>query len=488
MATKTLKTQYDPQYGWVVADASKSGKFLGFDKAAELYNSLYEPTYNSRGRQTNALNQAYLSFDGRNPYQTNTIGFGQQAQNQRDPGEELMRWYSAASNQDLMNDPIAREIILAQGRQFSRNPWQQQQTFLGQTQQDPYQTDLRNLRKTYGASDFQNAMDAINMAQYVNPRSTTNNIFDNTQSNLGGYSSAANRALTNAQRLEGAVDFQRLMQSNPLYYENPYLTRYTDSPNVSLVSRDGGPFTTYHRHSNISKTRGGEDLADEVFQYYMNLAKPGELGQDWTNVDGNQYVRQGTFGGQQVYFTPYDYAIHGIPVGTGREAVTNISSLSPEYWEQQGNLQKIGDQWGFITATNPYAGPVTYEDLVKAPGSKTFSPTTVTTSGENQVVSPETVKYVQKTSGGGGLFGGGGLGSLLTTAAQIGLGGWNPLNWGLGVSALGWPGTISTLANFTEGSNPKAPKTWQREVVAPQYNPLGYNEGGLAQYKRENHG
>ena len=491
MATKTLQTQYDPQYGWVVADPKKSGKFLGFSKAVELYNSLYQPVYDKKGKQTNVVSKDYLRFDGRDPNASNAWWALNQSQPQKDPGEDFMRWYSAASNQDLMGNGIARRIILEQGKKFTKSPWQQSNpvSFFGQHQIDPYEKALGNLQKKYGRNKFQKAMDMVNMAQYVNPKEQSNNAwFMASAPKLTDYSSKAEQALRKAQQLEGTVDFQTLMQANPLFYENAFLTRYKDSPNVSLVSRNGGPWETYHRASNISKTRGGEDLADEVFQYYMNRAKAGELGQDWANVEGNDYLRQGTFGGQQAYFTPYEYAIQGIPTGSGKNVRTNIASLSPEYWEQQGNLQKLGDQWGFVTSANPFAEPVTYETMTQPKGSKTFVPTPVTTIGENQRVGPEKVSYIQKTSGGGGLFGGGGLGSLLTTAAQIGLGGWNPLNWGLGVSALGWPGTISNVAGLMEGSNPKSPNTWRREVIAPQYNPMGYNEGGLAQYKRENHG
>lgn len=458
MATETLATQYDPQYGWVVADPKASGDFLGFQKAQELYNTLYEPTYNRRGRQTNAINQAYLSFDGRNPYQTNIFDFGQQGQTQRDPGEDLMRWYLSASNQDLMNDPIAREIILAQGQQFSRDPWQQQYSVYGQQQATPKQyqvsgqrqanpmieTALSKIRKQYGRDAFRTAMDAVNMAQYREPTQSTT-IYDIANPSLADYSSKTADTLRNALRTEGSVDFQRLMQSNPLFYENAALTRYTDGPNVSLVSRDGGPFTTYHRHSNISRTMGGEDLADDVFQYYQNRATQGLLGNEWNPVEGNQYVTQGLFNDAQAYFTPYQYAIHGIPVGEGRQTLTNISSLSPEFWEAQGNLQRIGDNWGFVTSTNPFAQG----------------------GGVNQQVAPETVKFVEKTSGGGLLDSG--VMSLLTTGAQFLAGGANPLTWGLGAKALGWPSLLSSASGLLEGSG-SSPRTWRREVIAPQWN------------------
>lgn len=444
MATETLATQYDPQYGWVVADPKASGEFLGFQQAQDLYNTLYEPTYNSRGVQTNAINQAYLSFDGRNPYQTNTIVFGQQAQNQRDPGEELMRWYSAASNQELMNDPVSRAIILAQGQQFSRNPWQQQQTILGQRQANPIETALSGVRRQFGRDAFRTAMDAVNMAQYREPAPVTT-IYDIGNRSLTDYSSQAANTLRNALRTEGSVNFQRLMQSNPLFYENAALTRYTDSPNVSLVSRDGGPFTVYDRGNNTSRTLGGEDLADEVFQYYQNRAVQGLLGNEWNPVEGNQYVMQGLFNDAPAYFTPYQYAIHGIPVGEGRQTLTNISSLSPEFWETQGNLQRIGDNWGFVTSTNPFAQG----------------------GGVNQQIGPETVKFVEKTSGGGLLDGG--LMSLLTTGAQFLAGGPNPLTWGLGAKALGWPSLLSSASGLLEGSG-SSPRTWRREVIAPQWN------------------
>lgn len=479
MSEKIHSTEYDPQYGWVVADKARSGKFIGFDKAAELYNQLYAPEYDKRGKQTNALNKYYTKgFDQRDPYATGWMNASPAA---KDPGEDLMRWYLAASNPELMADEAAKNIILAQGRQFSTDPWRANPAAIfGQQPVDPYQAALSTMRKDLGRTEFQRAMDAVNLAQYVEPARQPTSLADMHASKLSDPSARLQNILQQRRNTEGTIPFQKMLEANPLMYANAYLTRYTDSPNATLVSNDGGSFIT-RPATNLSKTMGGEDLAGATFQYYQDRAKAGELGQDWTQLTDYPNLQQGTFGGQQSYFTPYDYAIHGVPTGVrGQDVVTNMSSLSPEYWEQHGNLQKLGDQWGFVTSANPYAQPVTYQDLtVPTKAAKTPMPYDVTTTGTNQVLSPEKVQYVEKNDKS--WFN---LPSALTLGAQVALGGLNPLGWGLGVSAPGWPGTIGTIAGLTSGSDPKRPATWQRDVVAPNYNPYGYKTGGLAAYRR----
>ena len=450
MATKTLKKEYNPQYGWVTADPKKSKGFTGFTSAQELFNKLYpaQPKLDKKGRPIKSsvpkIQQEYLDFA-----KANDFGIGSLANTKKAGGEELLRWAESAKNEEAMKDPVYKAIVDAQAKTFTRRS--QPSVGFG-SQVDPFESELAKIRKKFGKDAYQTAMDQVATAQQRGVNAVNTMGLDT--SGPIRYSAKTNEAIKKANQLEGEVSFKKLIQADPTRYTQAALQRYYDSPNTSLISRDGGPFTADPR-GNISKTRGGEDLADEVFKFYQSKARAGELGQDFTAVDGNQYLQKGTFGGKEAFFTPYDYAIHGIPTGErGQNVVTNIANIDPNYWASSGNLQKLGDRYGFVTETNPFA----------------------TVPQANKVLSPEKVAFVQKTSGGGGMFGGGGLGSVLGLGAQAliggGFGALNPLGaFNPSVFAFGLPGNIGSISGLTSGSNPKAPKTWERQVVAPQWQP-----------------
>lgn len=446
MAVKGLKKEYNPQYGWVVADTKKSKGFKGFTSAQELYNKLYgAPKVDKKGKPIKApqLQKEYLAWE-KPAAGIGMFGANQQMENK---GSEFLRWAEAARNEKAMQDPVYKAIIDAQAKNFTRGP----QPFSFGPKRDLFQEELDKLKKKHGTKAFERAMDQVAAAQQTGLNKTGWLGID-TNGPIR-YSAKTNEALRRAKNIEGDVDFKTLLLSDPNRYANAALKRYYDSPNASLISRDGGDFTTDPAR-NASKIYGGEDLADDVFRFYQAKAKAGELGQDWAAVDGNQYLQKGTFGGKEAFFTPYDYAIHGVPTAErGQKAITNIANLDPNYWAKSGNLQKIGDKYGFITEVNPFAN----------------------VASANKVLKPEAIEFIQKTSGGGGLLGGG-LGSVLGLGAQAliggGLGALNPLGaFNPSVFSFGLPGNISTVAGLAEGSKAKSPKTWVRQTQAPNWKP-----------------
>jgi len=236
-------------------------------------------------------------------------------------------------------------------------------------------------------------------------------------------------------QMEGVLPTYARLLSDPKSWSNPYLSRYYDGPNASQVSFKGGPWSAVGA-TNRSKEWGGEDLADDVFEYYKSIARPGQLGGVVGALSENPYAKAVTFNDQQAYFTPYDYAIHGVtPSGSLR---TEISALDPRFWQTQGNLQQLPDgTWGFITGTNPYAGG----------------------SNPTQTLDPENVALQYKYNKSGGMFGGG-FGGLLGKAMSF----VNP--W------LGVPGMVAAGASMLDKDKPNAPSsTGFQPTVAPQWNP-----------------
>ncbi len=427
MGNKILKKEFDPKYGWVTADTKQSSGFTQFEKAAKLYKETYGVDPNPK-----ATSWTKGKMD-----------------------EELLRWYKSATNPNVTNNPTSKKLMDLQAKGIAdpvalkaakKNPaalpyWQQ---YTVQKGKKTVPLTIKDIKSQTTPEDFDKSRDTLAAAQLRDPSKKY-------------YSNATTKALKSAQRIEGNVKFEQLLRADPTNYTDVVLTRYYDSPNATLKSRNGRPFTNVGGQKNISKSLGGEDLADETFRYYQSLAKAGELGQDWAAVDGNQYLQKGTFGGKEAYFTPYDYAIHGVPTGErGREVVTNIASLDPNYWRTSGNLQKIGDKYGFVTEANPFATQV---------------------GGVNQQLAPEEVAFVRSTKKKKGLGGlGGGLSSLLTMGGQAliggGFGALNPFGpFNPSVFAFGIPNTLSSVAGLGAGSNPKSPKTWTRTLQTPQWQP-----------------
>lgn len=426
MGNKILKKEFDPKYGWVTADTKQSSGFTQFEKAAKLYKETYGVDPNPK-----ATSWTKGKMD-----------------------EELLRWYKSATNPNVTNNPTSKKLMDLQAKGIAdpvalkaakKDPaalpyWQQ---YTVQKGKKTVPLTIKDIKSQTPPEDFDKSRDTLAAAQLRDPSKKY-------------YSNATTKALKSAQRIEGNVKFEQLLRADPTNYTDVVLTRYYDSPNASLKSRNGRAFVNVGGPKNISKSLGGEDLADETFKYYQGLAKAGELGQDWAAVDGNQYLQKGTFGGKEAYFTPYDYAIHGVPTGErGREVVTNIASLDPNYWRTAGNLQKIGDKYGFVTEANPFAAQV---------------------GGTNQQLTPEEVAFVQSTKKKKGLGGlGGGLSSLLTMGGQMLIGGPGALNpfgpFNPSVFAFGIPNTLASVAGLGAGSNPKSPKTWTRTLQTPQWQP-----------------
>lgn len=426
MGNKILKKEFDPKYGWVTADTKQSSGFTQFEKAAKLYKETYGVDPNPK-----ATSWTKGKMD-----------------------EELLRWYKSATNPNVTNNPTSKKLMDLQAKGIAdpvalkaakKDPaalpyWQQ---YTVQKGKKTVPLTIKDIKSQTPPEDFDKSRDTLAAAQLRDPSKKY-------------YSNATTKALKSAQRIEGNVKFEQLLRADPTNYTDVVLTRYYDSPNATLKSRNGRAFVNVGGPKNISKSLGGEDLADETFKYYQGLAKAGELGQDWAAVDGNQYLQKGTFGGKEAYFTPYDYAIHGVPTGErGREVVTNIASLDPNYWRTAGNLQKIGDKYGFVTEANPFAAQV---------------------GGTNQQLTPEEVAFVQSTKKKKGLGGlGGGLSSLLTLGGQMLIGGPGALNpfgsFNPSVFAFGIPNTLASVAGLGAGSNPKSPKTWTRTLQTPQWQP-----------------
>lgn len=426
MGNKILKKEFDPKYGWVTADTKQSSGFTQFEKAAKLYKETYGVDPNPK-----ATSWTKGKMD-----------------------EELLRWYKSATNPNVTNNPTSKKLMDLQAKGIAdpvalkaakKDPaalpyWQQ---YTVQKGKKTVPLTIKDIKSQTPPEDFDKSRDTLAAAQLRDPSKKY-------------YSNATTKALKSAQRIEGNVKFEQLLRADPTNYTDVVLTRYYDSPNASLKSRNGRPFTNVGGQKNISKSLGGEDLADETFRYYQSLAKAGELGQDWAAVDGNQYLQKGTFGGKEAFFTPYDYAIHGIPTGErGKDVLTNIASLDPNYWRTAGNLQKIGDKYGFVTEANPFATQV---------------------GGVNQQLAPEEVAFVRSTKKKKGLGGlGGGLSSLLTMGGQMLIGGPSALNpfgpFNSSVFAFGIPNTLASVAGLGAGSNPKSPKTWTRTLQTPQWQP-----------------
>lgn len=188
-------------------------------------------------------------------------------------------------------------------------------------------------------------------------------------------------ALSNPNRFQGGVTDKTLDLGNPFNYTDPELQRYMDGPNANIMYRMSGDRMELSGN-NTSKTWGGEDLADEVAQWYKQHNTDPNFDSNYGSLvskNGNQYTFDKDGVATNYFYTPYDVAIHGTKQG-------GIANQDINFW----NDKPFYDN-GFLSTIDPGT---------KALGSET------TSLG---------VKTPPKS---GGLFGGGGL---LSTLAGVGL-------------------------------------------------------------------
>lgn len=409
MATKLLAEQYDPQYQYVIADPEKSVGFDPWKAATALYTSMYgrapaeqftrRPVSSKYDRVIDPVTGLTESMQRRanktwspEGYGSITIPYRRDSATQRGfmlPSEvDFMNWYAGAQDPTILNDPIAKEMLMETGKLFGpdvrigANRRGQERLYIGdqelpdvtydpaKTVVDRYYKQLEDLYSQNKITRDQFLKDTMQLdaRRYLLGKSMLREEpgkMTPLDSGWGGGSPAdiASQHRMGEQfrstpleplylqtRAEGRVPLSNFLQGDPQNYENAVLKGYIEGPNPSLVSF-GGPFNADER-TNQSKVLGGEDLANDVFEYYKSKSQPGALGSTW-NPTGNPNVKSGFFNNQQSFFTPYDYAISGIYNPTLQK--TELGNLDPNYWLNQGNLQNVNNQWGFLTPQDPFA-------------------------------------------------------------------------------------------------------------------------------------
>ncbi len=430
MPTKTLATRQEPSYGWVTADPQKS---TGLSQAAIdslKYNYGIDatkniPSYADIERQEKSVQQFASLIPHIPTAWLDPVGdFGKTPQQAKADGLRRLYGHTMAPGQlerYVLRDPAqeAYDSLPAQERQslayIPNVSWR------NSAAQNSLRWTDESLRKQAHAAikAGKDPLSTVNLGN--NPEWTRNRL--------------ATVLANDRLQMEGVLPEYVRQLANPASWSNPYLSRYYDGPNASQVSFKGGPWSAIDA-TNRSKTWGGEDFADDVFAYYKSIASPGRIGANISNLVENPYARSVQFNEQQAYFTPYDYAIHGVT--PENELGTQISSLDPRFWQERGNLQQLPDgTWGFVTQDNPFAGGA--------------NPTTT--------LSPENVALKYKYNKSSGPLGGG-FGSILGKVASY------------FVPALGIPSLIASGAQMFDKNTPNAPSiTGYQPVLSPQWKP-----------------
>lgn len=453
-----IGTQLDPQYGWVTADVKKSQNFDPISAAKNLYSSMYgNDALTSRIKSLKTVpknSYTVASYDG-------------MTDDYRDY-KNLMSWYYAASNPQYQQNQAYKDLVDYYSLAFnkSQDNAASQVIFRGGEQaglfgkfglnyrQDPYS----QLVKQYGQQGVENAKAAIMAAGMVDPSvnaPSLGSVLENAPGNAyeqytsylnkegglpGGFNNPATTPVFDDRDTRSMFKGSAFLASfDPNLYGNATLNRYFEGSNPNLLSMNGMPWQGVNDPKNYSWSRGGEFLADEAFQYYKNKSTPGMAGTNWAPVGTNSNLLTGTFDGRQSFFTPYEYAIKGIPDEQAK--VTNISAADPNFWAQQGNLQNINNQWGFVTQQDPYAG----------------------LASSNLALQPDTLTATLRQKKGGGFLSG-----LLNSIPSLGL----SLIPGVGPFASiasGIQGIGSAVSFFDKDKNPQGPGSWYQPSIYPNY-------------------
>lgn len=142
---------------------------------------------------------------------------------------------------------------------------------------------------------------------------------------------------------QGNVTQKTLDLANPNNYDNPELTRYYDGPNANMnyrVSKDRVDLWG----NNTSKTRGGEDLVNEVAKYYQMKNTDPHFADTYGSLvgkNGNQYTFNKNGINSNYFYTPYDLAISGNSNG-------DIANQDISYWKDKPFYDN-----GFLSTSDP---------------------------------------------------------------------------------------------------------------------------------------
>lgn len=455
-----LARQSDPQFQYVVTDPSKSTGYNPFKAATELYTKMYgkaplnfsEASVYKPKPALDMLNTTPLAKQqkvkmamagGRgNVVESTGALYDRTSGTWTQPvSEDFMRWYAAAQDPGVLNDPVQKAMLDKTAEWLSSKNAGTKEFGKGAMyggEFDPsmvvFQDEVNKAKKA-GASDqeLNTLRDELLAKRYAFSRAQQFNPYGY---GVGSRGSALN-TIHRQYLAEGNTDLDTLLKADPQNYANAVLKGYIEGPNASLRSFDGNAFRAVPS-TNRSKTLGGEDLANDVFEYYRSRASDGQAGTNWA-ATSNPFVLQGTFNNQQAFFTPYDYAVTGRFNPTLDR--TQLANLDPNYWLNQGNLQSINNQWGFVTSQDPFAALTDPTRLLDK---------------ENTSI------RLTKTSGG---F----LGNLLSPETLTGLAGAF-----FGVPMLSLPGTIGSGVNFLENYLGNRKSTggninFQRPVQSPTW-------------------
>lgn len=456
MKKTVVGTQLDPQYGWVTADVKQSKDFDPIGAAKSLYSSMYGDTAMSKRFDNLRVPKSFMA--------PNTIDF---INPEYKDYKNLMSWYYAASNPQYKQGGAYKDLVDYYSLAFNKsqdNPYFHPAFGQGETKGlfGNFGTNFRQdgyspIFNKYGEKTTEEAKAAIMAASMLDPTqlygSFASNILRNTpgssvklyrdyidrEGGIPGQSTIPEvRDLFNVKDGRGQFQGSAFLSSfDPNLYKNPTLTRYFEGANPNLATMNDMPWGGVNDAKNLSWSRGGEFLTDEAFKYYKSKSTPGMAGTNWTPVGTNSNLLSGTFDGRQSFFTPYEYAIKGIPDEQAK--VTNISAADPNFWAQQGNLQNINNTWGFVTQQDPYAG---------LPSSNlTLNPDTLTAT------------YYRKK--------GGFLSGLMNALPSIGLG----LIPGVGPFASIASGVqgIGSVASFFDKDKQKSIPSWYQPSIYPNW-------------------
>lgn len=463
-----LARQSDPQFQYVIADPSKSTGYNPWAQATAMYNQMYGSgpleRYSSKpyvrgadkgwqnqwtGQKTpimlsgneaniqNIANRAGLGGLG-------SLGYsGWMGKVNRPDDVNFLKWYAAAQNPEVLNDPILKEMLMESGKMFGMTDDQIKKQYVNKSYdplkavKDKYINEARakgmsgkqlnQLRDDLDAKHYQFSLAALN------PISAAPIMYG-----MADYAPKQVDEIRKRALAEGGVTLENFLKGDAQNYEKAVLQGYIEGPNASLRSWDGGPFFAQQK-TNRSKWMGGEDLANDTFEYYKSKSTPGQVGSNWA-ATANPFVQQGTFNNQQSFFTPYDYAVTGRFNPTLNK--TELANLDPNFWLNQGNLQNINNQWGFVTGQDPFAS----------------------VANPTRLLDQENTSIRASRTGGGGF-----IGNVFSPQNLASLAG-----FAFGVPMLSLPGTlgggIDFLSNYL-GSKKSGGGTanFQRPVQAPTW-------------------
>lgn len=464
---KIVGTQLDPQYGWVVADPTKSQGFDPIGAAKKLYTSLY----GDDSLHQDIKNVKTIPKERYNTWAGMAVG----EKPEYNDYNNLLSWYYAATNPQYESNSTYKQIVDLNARGLSKtgrvgaNDWLNQSGRNKGAFGDYYVTyrdpkAVRQIQDLFdrGNKDVQSAYRDMLLAGSVNPDKIYNpNI-------LPAFAQPLPEGVKEVRdylRVQGGIPGGEVRGGNmvpgmgpvrdnpyrdfagaaylagydPNLYNDANLLRYFEGANANLISPNGMPWVGVNDAKNVSWTGGGEFLTDEAFNYYKQRSQPGVFGSDWSNVGTNSNLLSGTFNGQRSFFTPYEYAIKGIPDEQAK--VTNISAADPNFWAKQGSLQNFNNTWGFVTQQDPYAGM----------------------ASSNIALQPDTLTAKLRYKSGGGGF----LGGLIGSLPSLGL----SLIPGVGPFASIASGIqgIGSVASFFDKDNQKGPGSWYQPSIYPNY-------------------